>query len=87
MASSIRIAWVFPELAGAIWKFYGGMLKYIINLGLYLAHYNEYFHINDNAKKCKYLVSQIVINIYFFHYSFKLLSHEYYKKNALPWLY
>ena len=25
-------------------------VKYIINLGLYLAHYDEYFHINDDAK-------------------------------------
>ena len=33
--SSIRIAQVFPEFVGkkirAIWKVYGGMLKYIIN--------------------------------------------------------
>ena len=35
VTSSIRIAEVFPELVGkktrAIWKGYGGMLKYIIN--------------------------------------------------------
>ena len=35
VTSSIRIAEVFPELVGrktrAIWKVYGGMLKYIIN--------------------------------------------------------
>ena len=35
VTSSIRIAQVFPELVGkktrAIWKVYGGMLKYIIN--------------------------------------------------------
>ena len=59
MTSSIRIAQVFPELAGkktrAKWKVYGGKLKYIINSGLYLAHYDEYFLINDDAKKCKYL--------------------------------
>ena len=35
VTSSIRIVQVFPELVGkktgAIWKVYGGMLKYIIN--------------------------------------------------------
>ena len=35
VTSSIRIAQVFPELVGkrthAVWKVYGGMLKYIIN--------------------------------------------------------
>ena len=68
MTSSTRIAQVFPELVGkktrAISKVYGGMLKYIINKGLYLAHYNEYFHVNDDAKKCKILVLQIIL--YFF---------------------
>ena len=43
VTSSIRIAHVFSELVGkktrAIWKVYGGMLKYIlINYALYLAH-------------------------------------------------
>ena len=59
VTSSIRIAQVFPELVGkktrAIWMVYGGMLKYIINKGLYLAYNGEYFHIHDDAKKCKYL--------------------------------
>ena len=59
MTSSIRIAQVFSELVGkktrAIWKVYGGMLKYIINYALYLAHYDAYFQINDDAKKCRYL--------------------------------
>ena len=35
MTSPIRITQAFPELVGkkarAIWKVYGGMLKYIIN--------------------------------------------------------
>ena len=79
MTSSIRIAQVFPELVGkktrAIWKVYEGMLKHILNKGLYLAHYDEYFHINDDAKKCKYLSVQITLYS-FFHNSFKLLSHE-----------
>ena len=55
MTSSIRTAQVFPELVGkktrAVWKVYGGMLKYIINYALCLAHYNAYFHINDDAMK------------------------------------
>ena len=60
-------------------------LNAIIKQGLDLAHYGEYFHINDDAKKCKYL--NVTNNfIFFFQNSFKLLSHEYYK-NALPWIY
>ena len=59
MTSSIRIVQVFSELVGkktrAIWKVYGGMLKYIINNALYLAHYDAYFQINGDAKKCRYL--------------------------------
>ena len=59
MTSSIRIAQVFSDLVGkktlALWKVYGEMLKYIINYALYLAHYRAYFHINDDAKKCRYL--------------------------------
>ena len=47
VTSSIKIAQVFSELVGkktrAIWKVYGGMLKYIINHALYLAHYDAYF--------------------------------------------
>ena len=81
-APSIRIVQVFPELVGkkthALWKVYGGMLIYIINYALYLAHYDAYFHINDNAKNCRY-VSVANILFYFFlfsHNSFKLLSHE-----------
>ena len=54
VTSSIRIAQVFPELVGkktrAVWKVYGGMLRYIINYALCLAHYNAYFHITDDAK-------------------------------------
>ena len=38
MTLSIRIVQVFPELVGkktrAVWKVYGGMLKYIINYAL-----------------------------------------------------
>ena len=38
MTLSIRIAQVFPELVGkktrAVWKVYGGVLKYIINYAL-----------------------------------------------------
>ena len=48
MTSSIRIVQVFPNLAGkktrASLKFYRGMLKYMINYALYLAHYDAYFY-------------------------------------------
>ena len=30
----------------------GGLLKYIINYALHLAHYDAYFHMNNDAKKC-----------------------------------
>ena len=47
MTSSIRIEQVFPDLVGkktrALWKVYGGMLKYVINYALYLAHYMRIF--------------------------------------------
>ena len=53
MTSSVRIAQVFPKLVGrktrALWKVYGGMLNYIINYVFYLAHYDAYFHINDDV--------------------------------------
>ena len=53
VTSSIRTAQVFPKLVGkkthATLKLYRGMLKYIINYTLYLAHYDAYFHINDDA--------------------------------------
>ena len=49
-------------------------------------HDDEYFQINDDAKKCKYL--SVTKNFIFFHNSLKLLSHEYYKKKKnLPWIY
>ena len=78
MTSSIRIAQVFSELVGkktcAIWKVNGGMLEYIINYALYLAHYDAHFKINDDAKKCRNL--SMTNNFIFSHISFKLLSHE-----------
>ena len=47
VTSSIRIAQVFSDLVGkktrALWKVYGGMLKYVINYALYLAHYMHIF--------------------------------------------
>ena len=56
MTSSMRIAQVFPKSVGkkthASLKFYRGMLKYLINYALYFAHYEAYFHKNDDAKKC-----------------------------------
>ena len=50
------------------------MLKYIINYALYLAHYDAYFQINDDAKKCRDL--SVTNNFIFSYISFKLLSHE-----------
>ena len=42
VTSSMRIAQVFPDLVGkkarALWKVYGGMLKYVINYALYFVH-------------------------------------------------
>ena len=47
MTSSIRIAQVFPDLVGkkthALWQVYGGILKYVINYALYLAHFMNIF--------------------------------------------
>ena len=31
------------------------MIKYIINYTLYVVHYDAYFQINDDVKKCRYL--------------------------------
>ena len=59
VTSSIRLAQAFSELVGkkthAIWKVYGGMFKYLINYAFCLARYDAYSHINDDAKKCRYL--------------------------------
>ena len=78
MTSSISIARIFPDSVGkktrAIWKAYGGMLKYINNYALYLAHYDAYFHIYDDAKKCRDL--SVLNNFIFSLNSFNLLSHE-----------
>ena len=45
MTSSIRIAQVFPDLVGkktrALWKVYGGMLKYVINYAFYFIPSSE----------------------------------------------
>ena len=47
VTSSIRIAQAFPDLVGkktrSLWKVYGGMLKYVINYALYLAHFTHIF--------------------------------------------
>ena len=48
--------------------------KYIISYALYLAHYDAYFQINDDARKCRYL--SVTNNFIFFYVSYKLLSHE-----------
>ena len=73
MTSSTRIAQVFPKLVGktthATVKVYRGMLKYLINYALYLAHYDAYFHINDDAKECRYL--RVINNFIFLYNSVK----------------
>ena len=78
MMSSIRIEQVFPELVvkktRAIWKVYGGTLKYIIHYDLYLAHYDPYFYINDDAKMFRYLSVERILHSLIIH--FNLLSHE-----------
>ena len=78
VTSSIRIAQVFPELVGkkthATLKVYVEIIKYIINYNLYLADYDAYFHINGDAKKCRYL--SVTNKFIFFQNSFKLLPYE-----------
>ena len=71
MASSIRTAHVFPKLVGkkthATLKIYRGMLKYMINYALYLAHYDAYFHTYDDATQFRYIVSQVVLYSFIIH--------------------
>ena len=57
------------------------MLKYIINYSFYLARYDANFHINDEAKKCRYL--NVTNNFIFSHNLFKLLSYEVIKEVCL----
>ena len=74
MTSSIRIAQVFPELVGKKTHAIGDVKIYIINYAFYLAGCDAYFHINDDARKCRYLSD--TNNFIFSHNLFKLLSHE-----------
>ena len=88
VTSSIRIAKVFPKLVGKkthlTLKVYMGMLQYMINYALYLAHYDAYFHINDDARKRRYLVSQMLLYSLIIYLN---CSHiKYNKKYALPWI-
>ena len=88
VTSSIRFAKVFHKLVGkktpASSKIYRGMLQYMTDYALYLALYDAYFHINDNAKKCRYFVSQIVLYSFILHLN---CSHiKYCKKYSLPWI-
>ena len=60
------------------------MLKYMIGYSLYLAYYDAYFHINDDVKNCRYLVSQTILYSFIIHLN---CSHiKYSKKYALPWI-
>ena len=63
------------EKTHATLKVYVEMIKYPINYTLYLVHYDAYFHINDDAKKCRYLsvTNKFII---FTHNLFKLLPYE-----------
>ena len=71
MTSTIRIAQVSPKLVGktthATLKVYSKMIKYMNNYALYLEHYGAHFRINDDAKKCGYLVSQIILYSFIIH--------------------
>ena len=49
----------------------GECLNYIINYAFYLVRYDAYFHINDDARKCRYL--SVTNNFIFSHNLFKLL--------------
>ena len=62
-----------------------GNVKNVINYALCLAHYDAYFHINDDAKHCRYLsVTNIILYFLIIHVNY---SHmKYYKKYALPWI-
>ena len=64
---------MFGKKTSATLMVYGGMIKYIINFALYLAHYDAYCHINDEAK-CRYL--SVTNKFIFSHNSLKLLPHE-----------
>ena len=74
VTSSIRIAQAFPRVGWQKDSRYmeglRGKIKYIINYALYLSHYDAYSHINDGAKKCRYL------SITFSHNSFKLVPQK-----------
>ena len=78
VTSSIRIAQVFPGVVGkknrALWKVYGRMLKYVINYAYNALNTMHIFHINDDAKKCRYL--NVTYNFVFSYNSFKLMSNE-----------
>ena len=82
MTSSIRIAQVFPELVGK--KTHAiGMLKYITDYVLYLAHYDAYFLINDDVQKCRY--RSVTNNYIFSHNSLNCYHLKYCKKYVMSW--
>ena len=60
------------------------MLKYMIYFALYLAHHDAYYHINDDAKTFRYLVSQIILYSFIVHLNCSDI--KYCKKYALPWI-
>ena len=88
MTSSIRIAQVFPDLVGkktcALWKVYGGMLKYVIYYALYVAYYMHIFILMMTLISVDILVSQIILHSLTIHLN---CSHmKYCKKSALLWI-
>ena len=48
------------------------------------AHYDAYFHINDDAKECRYF--SFKKNLYCLIIHLSCFHKEYYKKYALPWI-
>ena len=61
-----------------------GNVKNIINYALCLAHYDAYFHTNDDAKYCRYL--RVTNNFTFSQIHVNYSHMKYYKKYALPWI-
>ena len=59
-----------------------GLLRNV-NYALYLAHYDAYFQINGDAKKCRYL--SVTNNLNFLIFLLNCSHVKYCENNALPW--
>ena len=61
-----------------------GNVKICNKLCIVFSALYAYFHINDDAKKCRYLSSQIILHSLIIHLN---CSHmKYCKKSALLWI-